>query len=475
MSELLRPDICVIGAGAGGVTAAMTAAVYGVPVVLVENNKMGGTHLNTGSVPSQALIAAARRAETLRHAKSFGLNAPRAKVDFYRIHDHIRSIIEAASPNLSRERLSGLGVQVIDGTGRFKDAKTLAVGEAIEIKARRFIIATGSSPAIPEIPGIEQAPYLTNETIFDLLACPKHLVVIGAGSTGLSLAQAFRRLGAEVTVLEAAQPLAEHDSECAAIVLNQLEREGIAIRAGVQVVRVKSGKSKVQLFVTGANGEERIEASHLLVAAGRMPNIEELNLDVAGVAYGRNGIVVDGRLRTSNKKVYAIGDVAGGPPFTHVAKAHADIVIRNALFRLPAKVRHIALPQVTYTEPELAHIGLTETEARQRHRAFQVLRWPYRENDRALAERQINGHVKVITSKGGKILGVTIVGTHAGELITAWALAVKQGMNVHAFADLAVACPTYSEISKQAAVSYFASRLARPWIRRIIAVLRLLG
>jgi len=475
MSEVLTPDICVIGAGAGGLSAAAAAAAFGVSVVLVEKDKMGGQHLNTGCVPSKALLAAAKHAEDLRQAAAFGLTVTRTKVDFDKLRDHVHGVIAAIAPNDSVERFGGLGVRVIAGTARFKDHGTVAVGDDVEIKARRFVIATGSSPAIPPIEGLADTPYLINETVFGLGSCPKHLIVIGAGATGLELAQAFRRLGAEVTVLEAAQPLAKDDPECAAIVLEQLEREGVMIRAGIEIVRAKRARSKVQLFLRATDGEEQIEGSHLLIAAGRTPNIEELDLDVAGIKYEPRGIVVDAGLKTTNKKVYAIGDVAGGLCFTHVANHHATRIIRNALFRLSARVKSNEIPRVTYTDPELAHVGLTEAEAGQRRRSIRVLRWPYRENDRAQAERETKGHIKVITTKRGKILGATIVGARAGELITTWTLAVSQRMNVRAVADLVVPYPTLGEIGKRAAVGYFAPGLTGPWVRRIIAVLRLLG
>ncbi|MEX1083454.1 MAG: FAD-dependent oxidoreductase [Xanthobacteraceae bacterium] len=474
MGELLRPDICVVGAGWGGVRAAVTAAAFGAPVVLVEKGKLGGAHLYAGGLASAALMATAHKAETLRRAKPFGLNVPRPKVDFYQVHDHIQGVIATAAPNDSKERLTGLGVRVVHGTGRFKDARTLSVGDDIEIKARRFIIATGSAPAIPPISGIEETPYLTNETIFDLLVCPKHLAVIGATAAGLELAQALRRLGAEVTVLDGGQPLAQEDPECAAVVLDQLEREGIALHTGVRISRIGHARSKTHIFVAGADGEEKIEVSDLLIAAGRTPNVEELNLGAAGVKCEREGIAVDARLRTSNKRVYAVGDVAGAHS-AHVAGKQAETAVRHALLRLSPKLRSSELPRATFTEPELAHVGLTEADVRQSGRAFCVLRWPLQENDRARAERQINGHIKVITAKGGKILGATIVGAQASELIGSWALAVSRGMNVRAIADLALPYPTLSEIGKEAAISYFAPALANPWIRRIMSIVRMLG
>src|SRR6266511_4019705 len=249
MPELLRPDICVIGAGSGGLSVAAAAAAFGVPVVLVEKARMGGDCLNTGCVPSKSLIAAGKRAHAIAAARPFGVTAPGAEVAFGDVHRHVHDVIAAVAPNDSKERFGGLGVRVIEGTARFKDARTVAVGDEIEIKARRFVIATGSSPSVPPIPGLAETPHLTNETVFDLKQAPEHLIVIGAGPIGLELAQAFRRLGAEVTVLEAAQPLAKDDPECAAVVLDQLAREGIKIRSGIEVVRVEAAHPKVRVAV----------------------------------------------------------------------------------------------------------------------------------------------------------------------------------------------------------------------------------
>jgi pyruvate/2-oxoglutarate dehydrogenase complex dihydrolipoamide dehydrogenase (E3) component len=474
MAEVLTPDICVIGAGSGGLSVAAAAAAFGVPVVLIEKGKMGGDCLNYGCVPSKALIAAAKRADLMNAVAPFGIRPAKADIDFAKVRDHVRGVIAAIAPNDSVERFTGLGVRVIAGKARFKDADTVEVDD-IEIKARRFVVATGSAPAVPPIPGLAETPYLTNETVFDLAARPDHLIVIGAGPIGLELAQAFRRLGAQVKVLEAAVPFAKDDPECAGVVLAQLERDGVAIRAGVAVTRVAHADGKVQAMIAGPDGEETIAGSHLLVATGRRVNVDDLGLEAAGIKYERRGIVVDKGLRTTNRRVYAIGDVAGSLQFTHVANYHAGLVIRNALFRLPVKANEDAIPWVTFTEPELAQVGLTEAEARKRKHDIRVLRWPYHENDRAQAERETHGHIKVVTTKRGRILGATIVGAQAGELITAWTLAVNQGLNIRAFAGIVVPYPTLSEVGKRAAISYFTPGLTSPIVRRIIGLFRKLG
>ena len=474
MPEVLTPDICVIGAGSGGLSVAAAAAAFGVPVVLVEKGKMGGECLNAGCVPSKALIAAGKRAHAARSAGPFGVTAQDVRVDFGKVHDHVHRVIAAIAPIDSKERFTGLGVNVIAGEARFKNRSTVVVGD-IEIKARRFVIATGSTPSRPPISGLGGIPHLTNETIFDLRECPEHLLVIGAGPIGLELAQAFRRLGAAVTVFEAAQPLGKDDPECAAIVLDVLAREGVVIRSGVKIARIQRARPKVQVVLEGASGEETIEGTHLLVAAGRRPTVEGLDLEAGRIKYSERGIRVDKRLRTSNRRVYAVGDVvAGGLQFTHSANYQAGLVIRHALFRQPVRMNANAVPWVTFTDPELAHAGLSEELARKRGK-IHVLRWPYHENDRAQAERETVGHIKVVTNKKGKILGVTIVGAQAGELITTWTLAIAQGLKIGAFLGIVVPYPTLAEIGKRAAITYYRASVTSPWVRRLIMWLRRLG
>src|SRR6478752_1285448 len=424
MTETIAPDICVIGGGPGGLSA---AAAFGVPTVLIERGKMGGDCLNTGCVPSKALLAVARRAEAIRGAGAFGLDVRSVGVNFGEVHNRVRAVIDAVAPTDSTERFAGLGVRVIQGDATFKDRNTVTAGDT-EIRARRFVIATGSRPAVPPIAGLESGRYLTNETIFDLKERPEHLVIIGGGPVGLEMAQAFRRLGSSVTVLEAARPLAEDDPECVAVLLAQLEREKVIVHSGVNVVGITYTGGTVTATIEVAGAEQTITGSHLLVAAGRRPAIDGLGLDAARVRYDHTGIVVNRGLKTTNRRIYAIGDcVAGHAQLTHAANYHASLVIRNALFRLPVRADKSAVPRVTYTEPELAHAGLTEMQVRNRRMSFRVARWPYHDNDRAQAEGETRGHIKVITARNGKIVGATIVGAQAGELIATWTLAISQG------------------------------------------------
>jgi pyruvate/2-oxoglutarate dehydrogenase complex dihydrolipoamide dehydrogenase (E3) component len=472
MAELLRPDMCVIGAGAGGLSVAAGAAAFGVPVVLIEHGKMGGECLNYGCVPSKSLLAAARRVGDLTSLPEFGVSVGPPVIEFAKVRAHMQSVIAAVAPNDSVERFTGLGVKVIAGSARFTDRDTVMVGEDITIKARTYVIATGASPINPLIPGLDNRSYLTNETIFDLTECPDHLVIIGGGPIGIEIAQAFRRLGAAVTVIEARRPLGFDEPECVDVVLAQLERDGIAIHSNSAVRRVTREDKRVRVHFESPGGERSVEGSHLLVAVGKWPNIDGLDLPAARVKYNANGITVDRRLRTSNKKIYAVGDVTGDPRFTHVANYHASIVVRNALFRLPTKVDHRATPSVTFTDPELAQVGLTEAEARKQRYKIRVLRWSYHDNDRAQAERSTHGQIKIITDRTGRILGASIVGSHAGELVTTWTLAIARRINIRHMAQLVVPYPTLGEIGKRAAITYFAAGLTSSWLRRVLSFLR---
>ncbi len=476
MSDVLTPDICVIGAGSAGLTVAAAAAAFGVSVVLVEKDKMGGDCLNTGCVPSKALIAAARRAELIREADRFGIKPLEPQVNFPAVMQHVHSVIDAIAPNDSVERFTGLGVTVLAGTARFTDRRTITVGEKL-IRARRFVIATGTRPAKPPIPNLESVPYLTNETIFELKRRPNRLIIIGAGPIGLEMAQAFHRLGSEVTVLEAMKPLAKDDPELAALLLERLRAEGIDIREGVRVVRVvRRGRTGVRVVLDNDDDEPlQLDGTHLLIAAGRSPAIADLGLKEAGIAFDASGIKVNSKLRTRNRRVYAIGDVAGGPQFTHWAGYHGGLVVRSILFRFGGRVSPHLLPWVTYTDPELAHVGLTEEQAFKRYKNVQVLRWPFAENDRAQAERETEGLVKVLTTKSGKIIGADVLARDAGELIAPYAMAVAEGLSVKSLIKTVLPYPTRSEAARRAAIAFYAPKLDSPWVRRVIGFMRKLG
>jgi pyruvate/2-oxoglutarate dehydrogenase complex dihydrolipoamide dehydrogenase (E3) component len=473
--ERLTPDLCVIGGGAAGLSVAAAAAALGVSTVLVERRRLGGECLYTGCVPSKALLAAAKRAHDVRTGDALGVHATDTRIDFARVRAHVRATIAAIAPTDSIERFRGLGVRVIEGEARFRDKRTVVVGDSCEIAARRTVIATGSIPAIPSIVGLHDGAYFTNETIFDLDTLPHHLLVLGAGAAGLEFAQAFRRLGSGVTVVDIGPALAQDDRECVEILLAQLEREGVVIHTGVTVNNVVHAINHVGVHIQRDGKEVMVGGSHLLVAAGRAPVLDALDLDAAGIRHDEKGILVGRNLKTSNSRVYAIGDVvANVPRFTHAANHQAGLVIRNALFRQPVTIETESIPHAIFTDPELAQTGLTEPQARTKFRKIHVLRRAFHENDRAQTERRTLGHVKIVADAKGRILGVTIVGVHAGELISAWSLAIAHGLTLRSFADLVVPYPTLFETGKRAALDFYLPRLTQPLVRRIIGWLRIL-
>ncbi|MCV0381809.1 FAD-dependent oxidoreductase [Nitratireductor sp.] len=472
---LLTPDICVIGAGSGGLSVAAAAAAFGVPVVLIERGKMGGDCLNYGCVPSKALIAAGKQAHLMGNGAAFGIAPAEAEVNFRQVMQHVEATIAAIAPNDSVERFTALGVQVIQEEARFKDARTVTAGD-YEIRARRFVIATGSSPLVPPIPGLEDVPFLTNETIFSQTRKPSHLIIIGGGPIGMELAQAHRRLGCKVTVVEALSALGKDDPELTAFALARIREEGVAVLEHTRVTQVsKRGRTGVRVQIEDADGARTIDGSHLLIAAGRTPNIEALDLDRAGITHDRRGITVSDKLRTKNRRVYAIGDVAGGLQFTHVAGYHASLVVRALLFRLNARENRTIIPWATYTDPEIAHVGLSEEEARKHHRRISTLRWPYSENDRAQTERKTEGLIKLVTDRKGRILGASIAGANASEMISFWALAISQKLGVRDVAGYIAPYPTMTEIGKRAAITYFTETTRKPLVRALVRFLRRFG
>jgi pyruvate/2-oxoglutarate dehydrogenase complex dihydrolipoamide dehydrogenase (E3) component len=473
MAEAIKADICIIGAGSGGLSVAAGAAQLGRKVVLIERHKMGGDCLNYGCVPSKSLLAAAKHAHAVRRAAEFGVDAGEPKTDFPRVMKHVHDVIAAIEPNDSVERFEKLGVKVIKASARFTGPDEVEA-DGQRIVAKRYVIATGSSPLKPPIPGLEQTPYFTNETIFENRALPGHLIVIGGGPIGLELAQAHRRLGARVTVLEAKNILPKDDPEAAAIVRQSLERDGVVIRENAAVTAVAKMDGGVAVTISRNGESEAVAGSHLLLAVGRAANVEGMGLEAAGVKFSRKGVEVDGGLRTSNAKVFAVGDVAGGLQFTHVAGYHAGLIIRRLLFKVPVKTNTAAIPWATYTDPELAHVGFTEALAKAQGMSVTVSRWPLHDNDRAQAERETHGLAKIVVEKG-RVVGATIVAPHAGDLILPWVMAISQRTKMSAMAGLVAAYPTLGEISKRAAGAYFTPTLFSARTRLVVKILSWFG
>jgi pyruvate/2-oxoglutarate dehydrogenase complex dihydrolipoamide dehydrogenase (E3) component len=459
----IETDICVIGAGSGGLSVAAGAVQMGARVVLVEGHLMGGDCLNFGCVPSKALIAAARKAEAVRRG-GFGVAGREPEVDYSAAQGHVAEVIAAIAPVDSEERFIGLGCIVIRDWARFVSRHEIVAGETT-VRARRFVIATGSRPVVPPIPGIDAVAVLTNETLFTLRERPEHLLILGGGPIGLEMAQAHRRLGSRVTVVEAARVMGREAPEMVAPLLARLRGEGIDIREGVKIARVSGN------VVLHTDAGE-IAGTHLLVAAGRAVNLERLDLDAGGIARTDKGVKVDARLRSvTNRAVYAVGDVAGGG-FTHVAGYHAGVVVRQVVLGLPARARTDHIPRVTYTDPELAQVGLSEAEAKRRHGRIEVVSAEFHHNDRAVAEGHGEGMVRVIVARGRPV-GAVMLGPQAGELIAPWAMAIANRMKMNAIANTVLPYPTLGEINKRVTSAYFSPRLFESrLVKRVVGVVQ---
>ena len=463
--QRIKCDLLVIGAGSGGLSVAAGASQMGADVVLLEGHKMGGDCLNYGCVPSKALLASAKAAYGAAHSAAFGVADQVPQADYAAAKDHVQDVIDTIAPVDSQERFEGFGVRVIRAFGRFISPREVEAGDHV-ISARRVVIATGSSPLVPPIPGLDQVPFETNETLFDLRERPDHLLIIGGGPIGLEMAQAHVRLGSKVTVIEGDTALAKDDPEAATLVLDHLRAEGVEIAEQALASEIRGAAGAIEVE---AKDGRIFKGTHLLVAVGRKTNTERLNLDVAGIETTRSGIKVDDSLRTTNRRVYAIGDVAGGLQFTHVAGYHAGVIIRSVLFGLPSKAKTAHIPWATYTDPELAQVGLTEAEARKKHGSqLEIARFDFSHNDRALAERKAKGFIKAMVVKGRPV-GVTIVGHQAGELINLWSLVLANNMKMSQVAAMVSPYPTIGEVNKRVAGAYFSPRLFdNPKVERVV-------
>ena len=477
--SVIKIDICVIGGGSGGLSVAAGAVQMGARVVLFEGHKMGGDCLNYGCVPSKSLLAAAKAVHHQSHSQfaATGKANTTAKsiVDMGAVKSHIDSVIADIAPHDSVERFTNLGVRVVEAPAKFTGPRQVS-GGGVDVKAKYIVVATGSSPFVPPIDGIDKTPHFTNETIFANTRLPSHLIVIGGGPIGMEMAQGYRRLGAKVTVIEALKVLGRDAKVLVEDLHKILTDEGITILEGRQVVSVSGKTGAVQVTTqsaaAGDTGDRKvIEGSDILVAVGRKPNLSALNLEAAGIAYTPKGIITDRRLRTSNRRVFAIGDVAGRQQFTHIAGYHAGIVIRNMLFRLPAKVDDRAVPWVTYTDPELAHVGLTYDAAEAAGLKPKRLIFRLADNDRARAEQRTEGAIVAVTSTKGKILGASILAPQAGEMIQPWVLAMSAGLKIGSMASFISPYPTYGEVSKRAAGLFYTPKLFSSGTRGVVRFL----
>jgi pyruvate/2-oxoglutarate dehydrogenase complex dihydrolipoamide dehydrogenase (E3) component len=462
-------DLAVIGAGASGLAVTSVAARLGLSVALIERGRMGGDCLNFGCVPSKALLAAAHAAQSARRAGRYGVRLPEPEIDWPAVRAHVQAAIATIAPTDSEERYRRLGATVFRDSARFVAPDALMVGGR-RLTARRIVIAAGSHAAVPDIPGITDVPFLTNETLFDLPERPGHLLILGGGPLGLEMAQAHAGLGCRVTAVQSGSIAPKEDPELVSPLRDILAEQGVAIVEHAEVVAVAPGPALV------LQDGRRIAGTHLLVAAGRRPNLADLGLDAGEVRVTSRGIATDRGLRSpTNRRIYAVGDIAdpagiGPRAFTHVGSYHAGTVIRRALFRLPARIDYSALPRVTYTDPELAQVGLTEAEAREQGHDVTALRWPLAENDRAIAEAETAGLAKLVVARG-RVLGAGILAPHAGEMIGAWTLAIGRRVKLSVLAGMIVPYPTRAEAGKRAAGEFYTPRLFAERTRRLVRAL----
>ena len=477
MADILTPDLCVMGAGSGGLAVAEVARAYGASVVLVEKARLGGNALSTGAIPAKALVAAAAHAQAVREGGAFGIAADDPRVNFRRVHDHVEQVINALAPQHAAARLGALGVEVVEGTARFINRRAVTAGDT-EIRARRFVIATGARLPVPSIPGLDAVPYFTSETILDNTRKLTHLVVIGGGPLGLELAQAYARLGSQVTLAENGPMLPGYDPELAAIALKRIAEEGVSLWPHAAVTAIQPRSMGIGVVVQNGESEQLLDASHILIAAERMPNLAGLDLDKAGIRMSKADprlLQLSPALKTTNARVYAVGDAAGGQSVqAAVQQAHA--VVRSVLLGIMAKPDPLRVPRVVSTDPELAEIGLNESSARTRHGiGFRVTRWSYADNDRARAARETYGLAKLITDRSGRILGAGVVGPGAAELVSLFSLAMASGLGANKLAELVAPYPSFAEIAVRLGEEFRRGEAAKPLLRQWISLNKLLG
>ena len=468
----LTPDICVVGAGGNGVALAIAAASFGVPVILIERDAIGG---DRGPLATQALIAIAARAQALRDAEHLGLTAAEPQPNPARIHDHIQRALAADRANHSAERLAALGIIVLHGEARFISRSTVTV-DGRPIKARRFVIATGARVAPPAIAGLDTVPLLHESDLAGLTRLPERPIVVGGA--GVALAQALRRLGAVTSLIVPEGLLAGHDGEAATILRRRLLREGLELHEDGVPLRAERARSGLRLVLATPSGEKTIEGSHLIICGPKRPAIEALDLDFAGIRHDASGIAVDRSLRTSNRRVYALGACAGGAAAALPDRAgedHIGLLLRSILFRQPVRIDPASEPRVIWSRPQVASVGLPETEARKAAGKLRVLRWPFAENAAAQAAGETAGFVKILVDRKGRILGVTIAGEDAGELIAPWCIAMRAGLGVGDVAGMSLPALARSDASRRAALSFHATLTTRPALRRLIGFLRRFG
>lgn len=465
---ILKPRLCVIGAGAAGIAVATRAAREGAKVVLIERHKLGGESLHYGCIPSKALLATAHANEALANTATFGIRVGGPTLLSYdNIHSHLMQTIDACSPERSLEQLQALGITVLMGRAAFTNPRSVQVGD-IDIQAKHFVLATGSRPSVPPVPGLKDIPYLTNESVFNLTERPSHLVIIGGGGVGTELCQAFRLLGCNVTLVTQGRLLSQEDLALTSIIKEQLDNQGIHVLEHAKVQRFVGTGTDLSLELLVNGSPEVITMSHVLVAVGRSPRFASLQPEVGGIICEARGIKVDEYLRTSNRRVLALGDCIGQPYYSHTARYEADVVVDNVLHGKRRTIDYSRVPRVLFTRPGLAAVGLGEREARQKYNDVRVWAAGFSDNDRARTLKMPYGIMRVIARKNGTVLGVGLVGPDAGELLLPWQLAIANNIKLDAIADTMAPYPTLSELSVAVARQYTAAKQQPGLLTRLL-------
>lgn len=465
----INTSLCIIGAGAAGLSVAAIACQLDIDTTIIERHKLGGDCLHYGCIPSKSLLSISKHIYELRNSKKYAniLNEP--KIDYSYIKNYINNVIQKIEPHDSIERFEKLGAKVIIGEASFVNKNTITVNDT-QITAKKIVICTGSKPSIPEISGLQGTPYLTNESVFSINEAPESIAILGGGPTGVEIAQAFNRLGVQVHLLVRSRILSSEDHEQSYLLASKLAEEGIAIHTDISVTRVNY-RNLFEIFCKEQEITKTIKTTHFLIATGRVPSLHKLQLSNAAIEFDEQGIKVDKHLRTTNPKIYAAGDVTPHPKFTHMASYQAGVIIKNILFKIPAKYSSKIVPRVTFTEPEFAQVGMIEREIQHKYRQYKELKYSFSDNDRAQTEDAIVGNIKVFTSKRGKILGVSILGPHAGELITPWVLAISNNFNIKKMAEIIIPYPTLSEVNKNVSSQFFAKKLFSILSKKLVKLL----
>ncbi|PIN74853.1 pyridine nucleotide-disulfide oxidoreductase [Candidatus Woesearchaeota archaeon CG10_big_fil_rev_8_21_14_0_10_37_12] len=462
----MKYDLVIIGGGSAGLTIAAGATKLGAKVALVEKHKLGGECLWTGCVPSKALIRAAEVAHTINTADAYGFKKNSAQHTFSNVIDYVQHVIKKIEPHDSPERFKKLGVHVFFGNAQFKDKQTLFVDKK-ELKAKNFVISTGSSPATLPIPGLEKTGYLTNETLFTNKTFPKEFLVIGGGPIGAEMAQAFSRLGSNVTVFARSGLISKEDTDVSLELENAFEKEGIRVIKNMDLVKFEKKNNKKIVHYKIKNKKYFLSGDEILLSTGRTPNMQGLNLEGIGVETTKKGIVVNEKLQTRVKHIYAAGDVTGGYQFTHVASYEAGIILINTLFKFPKKADYSVIPWTTFTDPEVARVGITEQEAKEKNIEHDILKLSFKDVDRAQAENQTTGFTKLVVDKKGKLLGAHIIGARAGELLPEFVLAMRKKLKITDIFNTIHTYPTLSSMNQQVAGKFYEKKLS-PRIKKIL-------